>query len=149
METIYFLLFIGVCIVIFALAARKSKSKTDLERGRSHSTFRPASENMLLHTDSRLINKEELWKARQRHASEGFAAPKPYIPKSELKGQDEYDGYSRRDRHHLTKAAKVKEEAHVESIKPEDDGPTSFVAWKVEEDAAPTLDLGKSKTSAG
>ncbi len=149
METIYFLLFIGVCILIFAIAARRSKSKTDLERRRSHNSFRPASEKMLLPADSRLINKEELWKARQQHASEGFAAPKPYIPKSEVKGADEYDGYSRRDRHHLTKAAKVKEEAHVESIRPEDDSPTSFVAWKIEEDAAPTLDLGKSKTSAG
>ncbi len=149
METIYFLVFVGVCIGIITLAARKSKSKTGLERKSAHNSFRPASEKMLLSTDSRLINKEEIWKARQRHASEGFAAPKPYIPKSELKREAEYDGYSRRDRHHLTKVAKVKEEAHVESIKPEVDSPTSFVAWKVEEDAAPTLDLGKSKTSAG
>jgi hypothetical protein len=149
METIYFLLFIGFCIGIFAFAARQSKSKTDLERRRSHSTFRPASEKMLLPTDSRLVNKEEIWKARQQYASEGFAAPKPYVPKSELKAEAEYDGYSRRDRHHLTKAAKVKEEAHVESIKPEDEATTSFVAWKLEEDSVPTLDLRKSKTSAG
>jgi hypothetical protein len=134
METIYFLLLIGVCIVIFAIVARRSKSKTHLERRRSHSG---------------LINKEEIWKARQQHASEGFAAPKQFIPKSELKAEDEYDGYSRRDRHHLTKVANIKEEAHVKSIKAEDDSPTSFVAWKAEEDVALTLDLGTGKTSAG
>jgi len=146
METIYFFLFIGACIGIFALAARKSKSKKDLERRRSHITSGPESGKMQLR---RLVNKEEIWKARQRHASEGYTPRKSFVPKSELKGEAEYDGYSRRDRHHLTKAANIKEEAHVESIMSEDDAATSFVAWKAEEDSAPTLDLGKSKTSAG
>lgn len=149
METLIFLLFIGICIGIFALAARKSKYKKDLARRRSHDGFRKPAEKSLHSLDSRLANKDEIWKARQKLASEGLAATKLFVPKSELEAESQYDGYSRRDRHHLTKTANVKEEGHVENLEAEELAPTSFVAWKGDEDAASIVGGGKNQTSAG
>ena len=113
METIYFLMFVGVCVVLAIWAMNKPGKKTNLA-SRTPTTWTGAkSDKLAPPLDSRLSHKEEIWALRRKHASEGIAAKQSFIPKSAGKAP-EYDGYSRRDRHHLTRSGHVKEEAHID-----------------------------------
>ena len=65
--------------------------------------------------DSPLSHKEELWERRRNQAAKDFTAVQLFVPKSEATDEPEYDGYSRRDRHHVTKTSHVAEETRVKS----------------------------------
>ena len=116
METIYFLMFVGVCVVLAIWAMNKPGKKTNLA-SRSPTTWTGAkSDKLAPPLDSRLAHKEEIWALRRKHASEGIAAKQSFIPKSAGK-VPEYDGYSRRDRHHVTAKEHIKDEAHIGDAK--------------------------------
>ena len=115
METIYFLIFIGVCAFAVVWATRRSKTDTDLGTRRTPTRDKPPSDKLLTPADNRLAHKKELWEARCKHATKGFSSDKPFIPKFEATKEAQYDGYSRRDRHHLTATEHVKEEAHIDA----------------------------------
>ncbi len=108
METIYFLVFIGVCAFAVVWATRRSKKQTDLAAKRK--TSRPASEEKLARPlDNRLSHREQIWDARRTRTSKGYTEHQTFVPKSESRGFEEYDGYSRRDRHHVTPSSRLKE----------------------------------------
>jgi hypothetical protein len=114
METIYFLTFIGVCTFAVVWATRRSKAGTSLGSRRTPTKNKLPADKLLTPVDNRLAHKNELWEARRRQATKGFSSRKKFIPKFEAAKEAQYDGYSRRDRHHITAIEQVKEEAHIE-----------------------------------
>ena len=114
METIYFLIFIGVCAFAVVWATRRSNSDTSLGSRRKPTQNKVPADKLITPADNRLAHKNELWEARRKHATKGFGSRKQFIPKFEAAKEAQYDGYSRRDRHHLTATEQVKEEAHIE-----------------------------------
>lgn len=117
METIYFLIFVGVCAFLVVWATNKSSRKADLAKKRKTGRTTAAQSDKLAHPlDNRLAHKEEIWEQRRKHATKGFTATQNFIPKSSG-AEPEYDGYSRRDRHHLTNTGHVKEETHEDRAK--------------------------------
>jgi len=116
MATIYFLLFIAVCVLGVLWATHSSKPKTDLAANRKKKYTKAASEKLVTPADSILSHKEEIWQKRRKHATKGASPTPSFIPKSVAAKKPEYDGYSRRDRHHVTPEEQVKKEAHVEDL---------------------------------
>ena len=114
METIYFLIFIGVCAFAVVWATHRSKSGTSLGSRRTPTHNRGPADKLITPTDNRLAHKNELWEARRKHATKGFSSRKQFIPKFEAAKEAQYDGYSRRDRHHITATEQVKEDDHIE-----------------------------------
>ena len=114
METIYFLIFIGVCAFAVVWATRRSKAGTDLGSRRTSARNIVTSDKLVTPVDNRLAHKNELWEARRKQATKGCNSRKKFIPKFEAAKEAQYDGYSRRDRHHLTSTEHVKQEAHIE-----------------------------------
>jgi hypothetical protein len=114
METIYFLMFIGVCAFAVVWVTRRSKSATNLSSKRKPALNNLSSDKLHTPAENRLSHKKELWEARRKHATKGFSSRKKFVPKFEAAKEAQYDGYSRRDRHHVTASEQVKEEAHIE-----------------------------------
>ena len=67
--------------------------------------------------DTILSHRDELWNAR-REAAHGDVIPtNRFSLKSESSREPEYDGYSRRDRHHLTSdATHIKEDGSADDV---------------------------------
>ncbi len=116
METIYFLIVIGVGAIVVIWATRSTKSEKSLAQRRAREKYEKQHSKLAMPVDNRLSHKEEIWKARCKDASEGLAAPLPFIPKFEAESASQYDGYSRRDRHHLTAEEHIKKEGHIDQI---------------------------------
>jgi len=108
MGTIYFLICIGLLAFVVVWVTRKSS----VDLGRNKSVNQPA-EKLLPVSHDRLSHKEEVWAARREQVRKDFSRPKKIIPKSDARAEREYDGYSRRDRHHLTPAGQVADEAQA------------------------------------
>ena len=113
MGTIYFLIFVGVCAFVVVWATRKSRLDADRAKRQAAAQQKTLSEKLMPTSSNRLSDKEKLWEARRKHATEGFGSGKRFVPKFEATAYEEYDGYSRRDRHHLTKRARVAEEDKI------------------------------------
>ena len=111
METIYFLIFIGVCAFAVVWATRRSKTGSRRKPTRN----KIASEKLFTPVDNRLAHKNQLWEARREQANKGVNSGKMFVPKFEAAQEAQYDGYSRRDRHHLTATERVRrEETHTD-----------------------------------
>ena len=109
MEAIYFLIFIGVCAFLVVWATRNSNNKADLAKKHKVAKKETSRSDKLAHPlDNRLAHKEEIWERRRKHAQKDLSATQSFIPKS-VSDEPSYDGYSRRDRHHLTNTGHVKE----------------------------------------
>jgi hypothetical protein len=119
MEIIYFLIIIGVSAFAVLWAMRKSKTRTGLA-GRSVLTkAKPSNELLATPADTLFSHKKKLWATRRKQTTKGFSNPRRFIPRSEAAKESKYDGFSRRDRHHLATTGEVKEEAHdVELAEP-------------------------------
>ena len=116
METVYFLIFIGV--IAFAVVWLTRRPKTDRELAARKARKEFAETDTLLKTPAghRLSRKDELWEERRKYARTGVHAPGKFVPKFETWEESQYDGYSRRDRHHVTATEHVKKEAHVDEV---------------------------------
>jgi hypothetical protein len=105
MATVIFLIFIGVCAFVVVWMTRRS--------GKSQDLATPTSEKLIPTTHDRLSRKEEIWEARREFAEKELASVQKFIPRSEAAEEPGYDGYSRRDRHHLVPKAQAKEKPHA------------------------------------
>lgn len=132
METVYFLVFIGICAIAVVWATRRSQSPTNLA-GNNKTKSTPASNKLHQPVDNRLAHRDQLWKARRDRTSKGYIEHQSFVPKSESHGAPEYDGYSRRDRHHLTKSGQVREDVKVK-VKEKDHDGFAMTAIKFESD---------------
>lgn len=113
METIYFLIAVGVCAFAVVWVTRASKAKTNLARKRKITSSRQVSEKLATPADNRLSHREKIWEQRQNLSATGFIEKQTFVLKSEAGTAPEYDGYSRRGRHHVAPTGTVKEEAHI------------------------------------
>jgi hypothetical protein len=113
METIYFLIFVGLCAFGVVWVTR-SRSKIDLAPKRKARAAKAASDKLATPLDNRLSHKEQIWETRQTRASKGFTEDQTFVPKSVAGDAPQYDGYSRRDRHHVAPTGKAKEHIHDE-----------------------------------
>ena len=116
MEIVYFLTFVGICIFILLVATRSSRFKKGLALKRRNS-LSSGTGKLETPADSVLSHRDELWKKRTHDAAMDVVRTNRFVPKSDASFEPEYDGYSRRDRHHLTsKPTHIKEEDHVGTV---------------------------------
>ena len=116
METIIFFTFIAVCAIALVWASRKTKAESELARRKRIRRNKSRSEKLVAPRDTTLAHKDQVWQNRRQHATSGVAHTNLFVPKSVDSGSPEYDGYSRRDRHHVReRTAQVKED-HPEEI---------------------------------
>jgi hypothetical protein len=116
MEMVYFLVFIAVSLGLVMWLSRKSRDTHSLERRKERGNLSRAR-RLRQPVDSRLAHRDELWNAHRQEAQRDVSRTDRYIPRSEKSDAPEYDGYSRRDRHHVTsKAVHVKDEGHAEEV---------------------------------
>lgn len=109
METVIFLIFVGACAFVAVWVTRKSGKQKNLSK--------TPSERLTPTTHDRLSRKEDIWEARRQFAQKNLSSVQKYVPKSTAAAEPEYDGYSRRDRHHLSTVGQVKKESHIEDPK--------------------------------
>jgi hypothetical protein len=117
MNIIYFLIFVGVCAFAVVWAMRRSKTGTIPATKYTSTKANLSSDLLSTPADNRLSHKEKMWETRREHARKGSSEPNRFIPKFEAASEAEYDGYSRRHRHHLTATEHVKKEAHIDDKK--------------------------------
>lgn len=110
MEIVIFFTFIAVCAIALVWASRKTSAETRLARRRRAGRNKSRAEKLVAPRDTTLAHKDQIWQNRRRHATSGVMHTNQFVPKSEDSGTPEYDGFSRRDRHHVReREAQVKE----------------------------------------
>lgn len=111
MEIIVFFGFIAVCAFALVWASRKTRSETELASKMRRKRNESRSEKLSTPRDSLLAHNDQIWQSRRQHHTTGVQNTNRFVPKSETDGSPEYDGFSRRDRHHVyDRSAQVKEE---------------------------------------
>ena len=117
MEIVIFFAFVAVCAFALVWASKKSKVEAEVEKRRRTRRNKSSAEKLVAPRDSLLAHNDQVWQSRRQHATTGVAATNRFIPKSDDSGAPEYDGYSRRDRHHVQDVdAKVKDDQHDEDF---------------------------------
>jgi hypothetical protein len=107
MGMLSFLLIVAAIVVVIIWAMSKSKAESKLA-GNLPKRREARPELLSTPTHSVLSQKEELWATRRQQATKNASSQKPFVPGSEARRQAHYDGYSRRDRHHLAPQARLK-----------------------------------------
>lgn len=116
MEIIYFLAFVVVCACLVMWATGKSKKETELALRRQTKAKKARAELLETPAEYTLARPDQLWFTRKNKADLGVIPTNLFTPKS-LAPEPEYDGYSRRDRHHVTdNNAHIKKESHIEKV---------------------------------
>jgi hypothetical protein len=114
MEIVYFIAFIVACAFLVIWSTGKSKKETELAQKRKATIKKSRADLLETPADYTLSRPDQLWFTRKSASALGVTPTNLFAPKSQAP-EPEYDGYSRRDRHHLADAnATIKKEAHVE-----------------------------------
>ena len=113
MEPILFIVFVAVCAFLLHRATRKSKEKVDADHYRKLKERRSRAEQLETPAVYTLARPDQPWHTRRSPATVGRSQTEPFGLQSESH-ESEYDGYSRRDRHHVTEKAHIKDEAHLD-----------------------------------
>lgn len=140
MEMVIFLVFVGICAFALVWATRRSSTQaTDLERRKQQRARKLRSEKLETPRDHLLSHSDEIWQKRRKKATSGVVKTNAFVPRFEGSGIPEYDGYSRRDRHHVReRTAEIKTETTAESE-------LTMTAVEVEFDQ---VDSGKTATQS-
>ena len=115
MELILFIVFVAVCAFLLHRATRKSKEEVDANHQRKLRERRARAEQLKTPAVYTLARPDQPWHTRRNPATAGRSQTEPFGLQPESH-ESEYDGYSRRDRHHVTEEARIKDEAHVDDI---------------------------------
>ena len=116
MDIIIFLLVIGAGFAALMWITGKSNKKQDLAK-RNRARSRSASDKLHTPADNVLSHREEVWQKRRRDTGADILRTNKFAPRSGSHSEPEYDGYSRRDRNHLTtKTVHVKDEEHDPAV---------------------------------
>jgi hypothetical protein len=114
MEIVYFIAFIVVCAALVMWGTGKSKKETELAQRRKAKAKKSRAELLVTPSDYTLSRPDLLRYTRKNGDALGVTPTNLFAPKSQAP-EPEYDGYSRRDRHHVRDPnAAVKKEAQVE-----------------------------------
>lgn len=117
MEIIYFISFIVACSFLLMWATGKSKKRKNTKQGlkRKPRVNKEQSDRLTAPSNYLLANRDDLWQKRREHAADDVIATNRFVPKSVSAGETEYDGFSRRDRHHVVVGtAHIKKEDHID-----------------------------------
>jgi len=106
MGTIGFLISVGVIAFAVVWLTRRSSRTHELQK----KTFQQSSQKLTPTSNDRLSRREEIWEARREFAEKNINPSQRFVPKSVAAAEPEYDGYSRRDRHHLATVGLVKKD---------------------------------------
>ena len=133
MEIVIFFVFIAVCAFALVWASRKTKSETDLARKQRVRRNKERSDKLAAPSDNLLSHNDQVWQTRRHHATTGVERTDKFVPKSKSSGTPEYDGYSRRDRHHVhDRSAHIKEEQEQKELT------MTAIKFDSDEEAAPS-----------
>ena len=103
METLLFVASVAVFGLIIFLPVHKSKTRQSLQRKqRAQKPVSMRSELLKPPADNLMAHRREVWQKRQQKVKRDGAKAPDFIPRFEKEKEGHYDGYSRRDRHHLT-----------------------------------------------
>jgi len=115
MEIVYFISFVVLCALILKWAFGRSAKKAELAQKRTRVRHQRQSELLSTPTNYVLSRGDEVWRKKLEKGAEDVIVTNRYVPKSTSAGEAEYDGYSRRDRHHVVVGtAYIKDEDHIE-----------------------------------
>ena len=103
MEVLYFIAFVSLCAVIVIAATSSSKKKQkDQVRQQQKVKARKAQTELLSTPANYLLSRpEDVWRSKRIKHVEDVSVTNRFVPRSKSAGEPEYDGYSRRDRHHV------------------------------------------------
>jgi hypothetical protein len=111
-----FLLFIVICFGFLVWLSSRADNRNELSAARRQSKKKP-DDKLYTPADNVLAHRNQLWRKRRRAALTDVTPTNRFTPKSESSGEPEYDGYSRRDRHHLTSdPTHIKDEGHADGL---------------------------------
>ena len=115
MEIVVFFGFIAVCAFALVWASRKTRSEKELAGAARRKRNESRSEKLKTPRDSLLAHNDQVWQSRRQHHTTGVEDTNRFVPKSAAADTPEYDGFSRRDRHHVyDRSAQVKEDPEEE-----------------------------------
>ena len=114
MEIVYFVTFVLVCAFLVAWSLGRSRKKREAAEKLKARTRNKQSNLLETPANYTLSRPNQPWHTRRNPASSGVVRTNAFVARS--LGQDpEYDGYSRRDRHHVhDRSAKIKADSHLE-----------------------------------
>ena len=116
MEIFYFIAFVVACVLVVAWMADKSKKRNARMAAKKKARV-PTQRAELLTTPSNylLANRDNVWQKKRHSATEDVIVTNRFVPRSKSRGEAEYDGFSRRDRHHVVVGtAYIKKEDHID-----------------------------------
>ena len=109
-----FIVFVAACVVLLCQVIAKSKTPIDKAHSRKPQRKKASAEQLETPAVYTLARPDQPWHTRRHSAATG--TPRSVRPAPESGPEElEYDGYSRRDRHHVAETkAHIKEEGHLE-----------------------------------
>lgn len=116
MEIIYFIVFIAACVFFVMWATHRSGRKPEMDLATKRKLEAKKARAELLETPANytLSRPDQSWHTKRHAPTTGVARTNAFALKS-MATEPEYDGYSRRDRHHVKDVtAQVKKEGHVD-----------------------------------
>jgi len=115
MEIVYFISFVVLCALILRWAFSRSAKNAEKARKRNRVRQKRQAELLSTPTNYVLSRGDEVWRKKREKGAEDVIVTNRFAPKSETAGEPEYDGYSRRDRHHVVVGtAYIKDENHID-----------------------------------
>jgi cell division protein FtsL len=132
MKTLLFFLFIATAVVVFAVYLKRTSPSARTQLSKNEKKAREARkrriENMATAANSRLADKEEVWRARRRHMALASESADKTVGTRHFKYKaDEepgYDGYSRSGRHRVT-PGRIRSQKPLDEVVPPADGDSS------------------------
>jgi len=130
MEIVYFISFVVLCALILKWAFGRSAKKAEQTRKQNRVRQKRQSELLSTPTNYVLSRGDEVWRKKREMGADDVIVTNRFVPKSTSAGDPEYDGYSRRDRHHVVVGtAYIKDEDHIEetatTARPQKQGPAA------------------------
>lgn len=116
MGIFYFIAFIVACVLVVAWMTDKSKKRNAaLAAKRKFKVRNQRTDKLATPSDYLLTNRDHVWQRKRATAAEDVIVTNRFVPRSQSMGEAEYDGFSRRDRHHVVVGtAHIKKEDHIE-----------------------------------
>ena len=116
MGIFYFIAFVVACVLVLAWMTDKSKKQNaKLAAKRKTKAKTQHTERLSTPSDYLLSNRDHVWQKKRTTAAEDVIVTNRFVPRSQSKGEAEYDGFSRRDRHHVVVGtAYIKKEDHID-----------------------------------
>jgi len=130
MEIVIFVSVVGAIVIGTLWMHRQSNKRPDPAHQRREQLKKSRKELLETPANYTLSRPDQPWHTRRRGATMGVNRTNAFVARS--LGQDpEYDGYSRRDRHHvLDRNAHIKTEAHVKAEAPAEEPRMASIEYK-------------------